>query len=395
MRMHYALHMRKLAAMVVAALALPALSQTSSLQVHGYLTGRFIRVDSIPSWTERDYGKFDVGGDGAGNSANRETANAQLGIDWSPSSWLLLHADGVARHEPSGTIGSKAGLLQGYVDLFNQHWRLRAGSFWLPTSRENIDPLWTSRYTITYSALNSWIGQEVRPIGADLQWSPSFYVTAGATVFRGNDTMGTELAARGWTLGNRLTVYNESIPQPETYETTKPIERDLDHRNGYAGRLRVQLPERALIQVAHVENRAELAPDIDGQTPWRTRFDVVSASAGASGPTTIAGEYAWGATTVAFPGGTFQMNFATAYLLLSHKEGPDRWSVRVERFSANGAVYNPSDASRERGHAVTVAWLRDSGPHLRYGLEYARVSAHRTDSKPGGSTATAEIRYGF
>lgn len=387
--------MRKLVAIALVTIALPALAQTSSFQLHGYLTGRLIRVDSIPSWTERDYGKFDVGSDDAGNSSYREQAQAQLGIDWTPTTWLLLHADGLARHEPSGTVGSKAGLVQGYVDLFNAHWRLRAGSFWLPTSRENIDPLWTSPYTLNYSMLNSWIGQEVRPIGADLQWAPNFYVTAGATVFRGNDTMGTELAARGWTLGNRLTVYNESLPQPETLETTKPIESDLDHRNGYAGRVRLQLPERALIQFAHIENRATLVPEINGQTPWRTRFDVISASAGASGPTTLAAEYAWGTTTVAFPGGTFPMDFATTYVLLSHKEGLNRWSARAERFSTNGSVYDPSDATRERGHAVTLAWLRDGGPHLRYGLEYSRVSAHRTDSVPSGSVATAEIRYGF
>src|ERR1700686_1596120 len=55
----------KLVAIALVTIALPALAQTSSLQLHGYLTGRLIRVDSIPSWTERDYGKFDVGSDAA------------------------------------------------------------------------------------------------------------------------------------------------------------------------------------------------------------------------------------------------------------------------------------------------------------------------------------------
>src|SRR5216684_7490022 len=257
--MHYAACMRTLVAIVVATLALPALSQ-SSLQVHGYVSGRLIRVKSIPSWTERDYGKFDVGAKGSDDSRTRETANAQVGLEWTPSTWLLLHADGVARHEPSGTIGSKAGLVQGYVDLYNEHWRLRAGSFWLPTSRENIDPLWTSPYTITYSALNSWIGQEFRPLGADLQFSPNFYITLGATAFRGNDTMGTELTDRGWAFGNRLTVYNEGLPQAGEQGTTKPIAHDLDGKNGYSGRIRLQLPERAMIQFTRIDNRATLVP---------------------------------------------------------------------------------------------------------------------------------------
>jgi hypothetical protein len=34
-------------------------------------------------------------------------------------------------------------------------------------SRENVDPLWSSPYTITLSALNTWIGEEVRLTGLE------------------------------------------------------------------------------------------------------------------------------------------------------------------------------------------------------------------------------------
>src|SRR5258708_34006565 len=129
-----------------------------------------------------------------------------------------------------------------------------------------------------------------------------------------------------------------------------------------------------MIQLAHIASLAAWVPDIAGETPWRTRSDVVSASAGADGPTTVAAEYAWGWTAVAFPGGSFQMDFATAYVLLSHKRGPDRWSARVERFSTNGSVYDPNDMSRGRGHAVTVARLRASGPPFGYGPAPAPAS---------------------
>lgn len=394
--------MRFVVAFLLATTAASAFAQSTDFQFHGYVSGRAIRVSSVPSWLQEGVGKFDVGSDARDDAKTRETAEAQLGFDWTPTRWLLLHADGVARHEPSGSFGRSAGLVQGYVDVFNDHWRLRAGSFWLPTSRENIDPLWTSPYSITYSALNTWIGQEVRPVGVDLQWSPNFYVVAGATAFRGDDTMGTLLAARSWTLGNRLTVYDESLPQPFTDERTKPIEGDLDHRNGYAERLRLQLPERAMIQFTHIDNRAELKPTIYDQTPWLTRFDVVSASAGANTPWTVAAEYAWGNTTVSFPTtpltiGTFTMDFATTYVLVSHKFGNERLTARVERFATNGHVFDPADMTRERGHAVTAAWLHDSGPHIRYGIEYVHLTARHPafGVDPGGSTITAEIRYGF
>ncbi len=382
--------------------ARPLFAQSSSLQFHGFLTARGVRVKAQPSWTEAGYGRFDVG---AASPDDHRTVNievAQLGADWTPTSWLVLHADGLARREPSGTRGRRTGLVQGYADLYNDHWRLRLGNFWLPTSRENTGPLWTSPYTITYSALNTWIGEEFRPTGADLQFSPNFYVTFGATAFRGNDTMGTELAARGWTFGNRLTVYDEALPLPPPDTTTKPIMHDLDHRNGYAERVRLQLPERAMLQVAHIDNRAELRPEIDGQTPWQTRFNVIGASAGQSGPTTVAAEWSSGWTAVGFPGGSFRLDFNTAYVLLSKKTGSDRWTARFDRFSTKSHARTGYDSNYESGHAVTVAWLHDMSEHLRAGIEYARVKGDRAgldeaglNPNTGGSTITAELRYGF
>jgi hypothetical protein len=387
---------------ILCAVALPVFAQSSSFQLHGFITARGVRVKAQPSWTEAGFGRFDVG---AASPDDHRTVNievAQLGADWTPTSWLALHADGLGRREPSGTKGRRAGLVQAYADLYNDHWRLRLGNFWLPTSRENTGPLWTSPYTITYSALNTWIGEEFRPTGADLQFSPNFYLAFGATAFRGNDTTGTEIAARGWTLGNRLTVYNEPLPLPPPDTTTKPITHDLDHQNGYAERIRLQLPERAMLQVAHIDNRAEMRPEIDGQTPWRTRFNVVGATVGPSSPTTVSAEWSSGSTAVGFPGGSYKLDFEAAYVLLSRKAGPDRWTARFDRFSTKSDVRQAYDSSYEKGHAITVAWLHDVNAHLRAGVEYARVKGDRVgleetyiNPDTGGSTITVELRYGF
>src|SRR3954449_4971491 len=305
----YDFMMRKTLAILLFSVATTAGAQ--SFQLHGFLTAREIYVNAQPSWLQGGAGRFDVGADTVNDHKLVNTDNAQVGFDWMPATWFLVHADGVARHQQSGTIGKRVGLIQGYADVFNDHWRLRAGEFWLPTSRENTDPLWTSKYTITFSALNSWMGQEVRPIGADLQWSPSFYVTAGVTAFRGNDTMGTLLAGRGWTLGNYLAAYNELLPTPDQ-ELTRPFGEDLDSKNGYAERIRVSLPERAMLQFTHIDNRATLSPTrVHDQEPWLTRFNIVGAEVGSTAPTTVAAEWMRGSTEVGFPGGTFTMNFDT------------------------------------------------------------------------------------
>lgn len=363
--------MRYAAVMALSALAVSASAQ--SLQFHGFVDAREVRAKAPEPWTTGGFGIFDIGGD-----RTRSVGVAQLGADWTPATWLLMHADGLARNDASAGRGKRAGLVQAYVDVFTERWRLRAGHFWLPASRENIDPLWNSRYTITFSALNTWIGQEFRPIGADLQFSPNFYVTLGATAFRGNDTMGTLLAARGWTLGNRLTVYNEVVPAGP--DPTRPFGKDLDAKTGYAERLRFQMPERAVLQVTHVDNRATIGRPAPPEVPWLTRYDTVGTTIGTDAPTTFAAEWASGDTTVGFPHGTFRVGFNTAYALVSHKIRAERFSARIERFTTR----------LTRGHATTVAWLHDINAQTRFGTEFVRASANN-----GGSTMTVELRYGF
>jgi hypothetical protein len=395
--------MRKAIAFLLSAAATTAGAQ--SLQFHGYVAAREIYVNAQPSWLQGGVGRFDVGADSPDDHRFVNVDSAQLGLDWMPATWFLLHADGVVRHEQSGSIGKKAGIVQAYADIYNEHFRIRAGEFWLPTSRENTDPLWTSKYTITYSALNSWMAQEVRPIGADFQWSPSFYITVGGTAFRGQDTMGTLIANRGFTLGNYLAVYNENLPTPEP-ASTRPFGEDLDGRNGYSERIRVSIPERAMLQVTHIDNRATIAPtDVKGQEPWLTRFNIVSAEVGANADTTLAGEWAHGSTEVGFPGGSFTMDFDTAYLLASHKFGHERISGRIERFSTRNDVHVVPDGARENGHAWTVAWMHEANAHTRTGIEYVRVDGDRPgaatffspgfDPRTGGSTVTIEYRYNF
>jgi hypothetical protein len=201
--------------------------------------------------------------------------------------------------------------------------------------------------------------------------------------------MGTLPAGRGWTLGSRLTVYDEDVAVPPPQGSTKPFGPDLDGKWGHSERIRLSLPERAMLQVTHLDNRAELV-DRRGQIPWLTKFDHAGAQLGTTGPATLAAEWMSGETTVGFPGGTFTLHFKTTYLLGSYKTGHDRFSARVERFSGDDG---------DRGHGWTVAWFREPNDHLRAGLEYVRATGEfpfaGIETRTGGSTITAEVRYKF
>src|SRR5436853_551454 len=121
--------MRRLAVLIIALAPMGLAQQTSQFVFHGFISTRGIYVKSQPSWTTGGIGRFDVGAKSPGDRKFVNVDVAQLGLDWTPASWLLIHADGVARREPSGTIGKRAGLVQAYADAGNDTIRLRAGSF--------------------------------------------------------------------------------------------------------------------------------------------------------------------------------------------------------------------------------------------------------------------------
>src|SRR4029078_7850101 len=97
--------MRIAFAALLCGVTLQALAQTSSFQFHVFVSGRAVRVTSEPSWTKGGFGKFDVGAKEPDDRNTGYLATAQLGFDWKPMDWLLIHADGIGRHEPSGVVG--------------------------------------------------------------------------------------------------------------------------------------------------------------------------------------------------------------------------------------------------------------------------------------------------
>ena len=66
---------------------------------------------------------------------------------------------------------------------------------------------WRSPYTLTNSAINSWVGEELRTVGAEYapDWlgqksGHDFNVGISAAIFGWNDPAGTVVATRGWGL---------------------------------------------------------------------------------------------------------------------------------------------------------------------------------------------------
>ncbi len=400
--------------MIVIVLAsLPASAETFSLR--GHINARGAYSTGHPSWIEGGFGHLDAGGLAPTEGRGLAIATAQLAVEWHPTEWFTAHVHGLARSEPSRFGGQRAGLVsafvQGNFDRGAHEFQMRAGQFFLPTSRENVGDLWSSPYSLSFSALNTWIGEEVRPLGIDLQHrvlTSSVVVTTGITAFRSNDSMGALLAWRGWSIGDRLSVYNEVVPLPpitslgtvfvdQRDDGSKPFGPDLDGRIGFSGRARVTWPERAMLQYALVDNRGDRLL-YRGEYAWQTRFHLLSGEIGRRDATIAAIEYMSGKTGMGPPNsnGFVNADFYSAYLLLSHKSGRNRFTFRYDSFNTEERDFSPAERNDEHGRAWTLAWLVDLTAHIRGGFEFTQLTGTRPavfDPSIDGRSVAVEIRY--
>lgn len=349
----------RLAAVVIAIVATLSLHAADALQWSGFA---LLRGGSAT--------------DGVPLDDDQLGAQVQLGIDWRPSMAFGGHVHLLARSDGDGSRRGRAGVVEAWLEqsfVRGEHrLRLMEGAFFLPTSRENVDALWETPYTITPSALNSWLGEEVRPAGVDAAYTFRRRWTGGVTVYRGNDTLGALPAVRGWALRDRWALLGEHLPVDADYFTSVSAETDLSL--GWAARGRWN-SDRATAQVTYLDNRSD-ALEHGEMLNWATHFWIAGADT-TWGAWTFAGESGWGETDVIADGLTFTTGLSTTYVLVSRRLANGRASLRAEEFRV--------DSSRR--HALTAAYFFSPRGKLRTGIEAIVAGADRR--------VAVEVRYYF
>jgi hypothetical protein len=302
---------------------------------------------------------------------------------------------------------SPVGLTEAYL-LFRPYplagWRLRlkAGGFYAPVSLENRATGWDSPYTISYSAIDSWLGVEVRTIGLEgsLEWLGTrsghafdLGVTAGA--FGWNDGAGVVLASSGFLLTDRQTGLFQTIGKPggpALYEEQPFLE--LDHRAGVYGGFEARYLDRVVLRVLHYDNRADptVLDTVSRAIAWNTSFD----SAGVR----VEGEHGWtaiaqwlkGQTSIAPGGESLSWPFRAGYALLAKRTGRHTLALRYDRFEVDATGGSDGDGTQS-GHAWTACYSFDLDRHWRFALEWLQVvsnSYNRADD--GGAPLLTETQ---
>lgn len=282
------------------------------------------------------------------------------------------------------------GITEAYVEFRpyprdNLRVRLKAGVFYAPTSLENRAGGWASPYTLSYSALDSWIAEELRTIGAEarVDWLGTrlglpFDIDGVAGVFGWNEIAGGALANGGFILDDRQTPVFGRVGKLENAGDAyvQPF-REIDGHAGYYGGMELQFPGRALVTALHYDNRADpTSSDVVSHVfAWRTTFNTIGARVEYGPGWTLIAQWLKGQTEIAPSFGTLEWPFNARYVLLSRRFGSHQMlSVRYDLFNVDSR--NTERDGEQNGHAWTAAYAFDWGKSWTATLEYLRVTSN-------------------
>lgn len=262
--------------------------------------------------------------------------------------------------------------------------RVKAGAFYAPISLENRTGGWASPYTLSYSALNSWIAEELRTIGveAKVDWLGTrlglpFDIDTVGGVFGWNEVAGAALADGGFILDDRQTPLFDRVGKLES-ESGSYIEpfQEIDRRAGYYGGTELHFPGRILLTALHYDNRADptASDNASHVFAWHTSFNSAGGRVEYGPGWTLIAQWLAGQTEIAPRGEALEWPFNARYLLLSRRFGSHNMlSVRYDRFEVDSRT--PEADGEQNGHAWTAAYVFDPGRSWTATLEWLRVTS--------------------
>jgi hypothetical protein len=268
---------------------------------------------------------------------------------------------------------------------------------------ENDDLGWTSPYTLTPSAINSWVGEELRTIGGEgnVAYRASWGTVAAVTgIFCCNEPAGVLIADRGWALDDRPTGLLERVREPDAtvalFGETPPGRAGLftnvdGHVEWYAGG-RLDLSGIGQIAMLRYDNDADPDESTSGDEAWRTRFWSLSLKSRFAGVAILAQGLSGDTTIAAYFGPDIVTDFKSAFLLLSYDIADDwRVSGRAEAFQTRNTAGTLFD---EDGRALTGALIWNARDWLRLTAEVLNIDSRRREHVlEGGPAARDDTQF--
>lgn len=283
--------------------------------------------------------------------------------------------------------------------------KARAGFFYPRMSKENTDVGWLSTYSYTPSAINSWIGEELRTAGAEFavfspgraRRSPWSWELNGA-VYWGNDPIASALAWRGFATHDRQSLHHDrlqfapipAVIDPEIINSPAWVEpfHEVDGRPGFYLGAHLRKAGGTDFRVYLYDNNADpLAINSQRLYAWDTQFLSAAVSHPLASNTELLGQLLYGQTCMG--DGLVGADFQSAYLMLSHRFGANRIAARIETNEVDEDDRLEEDPNDSDGTAFTVAWRRELSSQWEVGAEYLWNRSYVENRETLGESARA------
>ncbi len=266
--------------------------------------------------------------------------------------------------------------------------RFRLGAFYPHISMENIDVAWTSPYTLSSSTINTWLAEEVRPIGLEGRFGRNFGTSGQhgfnleGAIFWLNDSAGALLAAKGWSVHDRQTGITSELPL--RFGTTFEPFKQLDHRAGFYVGGEYRYGQRLMLRYHHYNNHGALKQDAAWGDTWHTFFDAAGLQLALPWNIGLIGQWIHGRTILQ----SRDAGFDTWSALLTRPFGKHRVSVRYDNFYLDQALASGGVRHLDTGSSWTVAWLFHPSDHLRFAVELLEIESTRPQFAQAGFPET-------
>jgi len=369
----------------------------------------YLSMSGHPSWTEGSVGKLRYEDDGL--VLNRAY------MDYSGRLADTLNAH-IAIEGYDDDIGNAIDFTQAYVEWrplpgSETRYRLKLGAFYPRISLENLDPGWSSRYTLNSSAINTWVAEELRSTGAELTISRRPASLGGTHTFSlslaafvANDPAGSLLAWKGWSVHDRQSRFSDDLPLPPLPQIqpgmmfaaqdpyVEPFQ-EVDDEVAYYVNVEWQFGKKVLLRAMHYDNRAEPTAIEQGQYAWATIFDHVGLQTTLPGDVGLIMQWMDGSTVmgpVINAAHAVDVEYDSYFALLTRAFGKHRFSARYDYFDVSQNDLTPEDDNAEDGFAWTVNYQYRYSDTVSIATEWLSIQSNRSSWAYYGFSPTATER---
>ncbi|MFL6579014.1 MAG: hypothetical protein ACJ8MR_20485 [Povalibacter sp.] len=371
--------------------------EDKSVWIRALLDVRAVYAGPLTSWVDGGTGRTRYGGKSSAGHFEHDSdlVLSQLDLQFGANLPWGIRAQAQANVQPDIADTYEPWLVEAFLRkewAREAHgWGLQVGLMNNPFSLEHTGPAWTPEYTLSASALNSWLWEELPVGGLEAEWfrepqeGLKISIIAGAGY--GPDQLGRLLALRGWTMGDGLSGVNTELPLPNGTRTD--IFDEMDHRAAAYTSVTVSDTEgRGAIKLGYFDNFGDQAT----AGVWHTRLANIGTTFSPLPKLDVIVQYLRGKALIRDK--TNDSSLRAFYAMLSAHHQRHRVSVRYDEFRISDL--DGGNLTAEHGDAITFGYAYEWGLRQRVAVEYIRLdSVREARPQPEPIQDSVQLSYRF